>query len=219
MVQSRAGTGGNPGLNGLLMEAAQGGDLDAVKTLIKRGANVDAEDNNYETSLHAASREGHLDVVEHLVFSGAYIEAKDWSEWTPLHYASYAGHLKVVKYLVSNGANMGAKSKTGKTALSLALEMDKADVSKYLRKARQQKKKVKQPAATAEAMETAEGGMPTDDADTLYREHNPFSVLHDSSDLLENESQWQQTAAAKIKGIAGSPTFLGIAMFVVESTS
>ena len=46
-----------------LLEAARNGDLIKVQTLLEKGANPNAKDNNGWTPLHRAAFEGHVDVV------------------------------------------------------------------------------------------------------------------------------------------------------------
>ena len=47
------------------------GDLEVVRFLIVKGADVNAKDDNGLTPLHWSAREGHLEVVQALIKSGS----------------------------------------------------------------------------------------------------------------------------------------------------
>ena len=94
-----------------LIDAATGGQLEAVRTLLGQGANVEVEDDIHQfTRLYWAAFNGHLEVAELLLDSGASVDALNYANWTPLFSASARGHLAVVKLLVARGANVNHKS-------------------------------------------------------------------------------------------------------------
>ena len=67
-----------------LMTASKVGNLDAVRTLLDRGAAVDARDPAFQqTALMMAVRENHPDVVKLLVDRGADVNAKTRTGATP----------------------------------------------------------------------------------------------------------------------------------------
>jgi hypothetical protein len=72
-----------------LLEAATEGDLDGVKAMIARGANVNAWDQFCASALHYASQQGHIEVAELLIAKGARVNG---GPRTPLHYAAENGH-------------------------------------------------------------------------------------------------------------------------------
>ena len=74
-----------------LMEAATHGQLDAVRVLISRNANVNRIDDEGYTALHSAAQEGHLSVMELLISKGARIDARNNLGSTPLHKAAFNG--------------------------------------------------------------------------------------------------------------------------------
>ena len=51
----------------MLMLAASLGKLDFIPLLLSHGADIDAEDNDKATALHAAAREGHADICLELL--------------------------------------------------------------------------------------------------------------------------------------------------------
>ena len=80
--------------------ASGNGYLEVVKYLVSKGADVTAGDNY---AVKYASRNGHLEVVKYLVSKGADVTAGDNYA---VKWASENGHLEVVKYLVSKGAKL-----------------------------------------------------------------------------------------------------------------
>jgi ankyrin repeat protein len=65
-----------------LMEAAWGGQEEAVELLLDLGADIDAIDNHGMTSLIQAARCGHEKVVKILLTRGANAMVKDKNGWT-----------------------------------------------------------------------------------------------------------------------------------------
>lgn len=63
MLLHRCGGDIEKGASTPLMESAQEGHLDIVKSLICMGANVEAKNASDETSLHFAAENGHVEVM------------------------------------------------------------------------------------------------------------------------------------------------------------
>ena len=117
-----------------LQEAAAVGDVNLVRTLIEKGADVDSlEDSFLKTALHRAAMSGHKDVVELLLAEGADVEARD-RRATPLHYAVERGHRDIVELLISKGADVNAKDERGRSPLSLAEKSGHKEIVELLRK-------------------------------------------------------------------------------------
>jgi len=118
---------GSPANEGAaLRSAASSGDLQELKRLLDRGADIEAQ-NNYPaygwTALHWAADNNHLDVVKELLDRGADIDAQEDNGRTALHWAVENYNLDVVKELVHRGANVLTKATYGtSTALELARE-------------------------------------------------------------------------------------------------
>jgi ankyrin repeat protein len=87
-------------LNDDLIAAAKKGDVEAVKSLIAKGADVNARTNYGATALHFAADRGHLEVIKALVEAGADVNAKDnFYKMPPLSMAVMRRHKDVVAYL------------------------------------------------------------------------------------------------------------------------
>ena len=106
--------------------------LEEIKSLLKKGADLEAKDGDGETALLMAARRGHIEVVKYLVENGADLEAKDKDGDTALVGAAIWGKLDVVKCLAECGADLEAKDKDGRTALIKAANLVQFDVVKCL---------------------------------------------------------------------------------------
>ena len=80
-----------------LMIASLKGELEIVRHLIKRGAEVDKADNFGVTALHLAAQNGQVAVVESLLRHKANKEKATNDGATPLFSAAHNGHLEVVR--------------------------------------------------------------------------------------------------------------------------
>ena len=107
---------------GQLMSAAQSGDLETIKLLLKNGVEINAKDNAGYTALTWAAVEGQTNVVKLLLDKGADFNAKDTKGFTTLMIASEQGQTIVVKLLLDKGADINAKDTNATTALMVAVE-------------------------------------------------------------------------------------------------
>jgi hypothetical protein len=100
-----------------LLEAARFGDVEQVKLLLSKGADVNAKDRRGLTPLHLAcfSHRGRA-VAELLIAQGANINAKPDGR-TPLHVAAWSGNVPVAELLIAKGADIDAKANNGWTPL------------------------------------------------------------------------------------------------------
>jgi uncharacterized protein len=105
-----------------LLEAAKRGDLAAVRSLLKEGADPNAAQGDGLTALHAAAEAGQLEVAKVLIAAKANVEAKTRiGAYTPLHLAAGAGNAAVVGVLLQAGADAKAATSTTRvTPLHLA---------------------------------------------------------------------------------------------------
>ena len=88
-------------INQQFIKAAQNNQIDELKNLLDRGADIHANDDE---ALKLSAEHGHLEVVKFLVAQMANIYADD----DALGWAAGNGHLEIVKFLLSQGANIHA---------------------------------------------------------------------------------------------------------------
>jgi ankyrin repeat protein/beta-lactamase regulating signal transducer with metallopeptidase domain len=115
-----------------LIKAAVDGDIEQVKSLIAKNANVNLMDNNGQTPLHYAAGAGHRHIVEFLITRGADVNAMDKNGETPLYYAGDAGWKNVAELLIAQGADVNARNPGGETPLHSAAWGGREDVAKLL---------------------------------------------------------------------------------------
>lgn len=126
-----------PRIDEELRRAAIKGNVDSVKDLVSRGANVNMRHGGW-TILMFAAREDHPEVAKILLDNGADVNATgeergEWSGATALTIAAEKGHTDIVKVLLARGANVNAQNNHGSnTALMYAAEFDYPDVVKVL---------------------------------------------------------------------------------------
>lgn len=92
--------------------AAGNGHLEAVVTLLDRGADVNlaARNDRGDVPLHDAAAGGYAEVVDRLIQAGADVNAKTGdNQLTPLMMASAGGHLETVCLLLKAGADPAPK--------------------------------------------------------------------------------------------------------------
>ena len=109
---------------------AMRGDREAVRALLKQGADVSAAQGDGMTALHWAAERGDAALADMLVYAGANVGAVTRiGQYTPLHLASKTGSAPVVQALLKAGANASARATTtGVTPLHLAAASGNADV-------------------------------------------------------------------------------------------
>src|SRR4051812_38751650 len=94
-------------------DAAMKGDRDAVRALLKQGADVSAAKGDGMTALHFAAERGDVAMTEMLVYAGANVAAVTRiGQYTPLHLAGRAGNASVVRALIAAGGHPSAPAPT-----------------------------------------------------------------------------------------------------------
>jgi len=112
-----------------LFEAAYAGKTDEVEKLLKRGANIEAQDPVYKaTPLIYAAQQGYTETVKLLLDKGANIEARTNLGQTALIQAALDGHADTVKLLIDRGAILEDKDR----ATTLTAVLGNPDIVKML---------------------------------------------------------------------------------------
>ena len=111
----------------LLHSASLSADIAKIETLVRRRANVDAQDKDSKTALHYAAVNNRLDTVQMLVDAKANLEIEDKDGNTPIHYiVEQPEYYALAKYMVQKGVSLKHKNKAGLDPLDLAVN-SKAD--------------------------------------------------------------------------------------------
>lgn len=117
-----------------LFDAVKKGDAERLNDLIKKGVDLNCQNDMLLTPLHVAAECGYIAIIEILLKGGANINASGDYGMTPLHLASREGHLEVVKILLDRGANVKKVDKGRQTPLHFACSHNHYDVVKLLLK-------------------------------------------------------------------------------------
>lgn len=102
-----------------LIVAAKKGQLDCVRVVVERAANLFAIDRDANTCLHYAALYGHTQVVEYLIHKtrsrehgpggrdllDRFLNKRNICGFSALHYAIWRGHVAVVRLLLNSGAD------------------------------------------------------------------------------------------------------------------
>ncbi len=105
-------------------QAVFDGNIEALKSQLTAGAEVDANDDKFVgTFLHWAAAGGQNEIVELLIAKGADVNATDGDGDTPLHLAGNNTATKeIAELLIAKGADVNAKDAIGKTPLDWAIK-------------------------------------------------------------------------------------------------
>ena len=101
-----------------MYDAAEVGNIEAVKQHLAAGTDVNAKDKDGWSPLHPASYEGHQEIVELLIAKGADVNARvelgPQQGMTPLDSANNSDRTEIVSILRKHGGKTGAELKAGK---------------------------------------------------------------------------------------------------------
>jgi ankyrin repeat protein len=116
----------------LLVERAGAGDLDAVRQILGKGADVNVRTVKGETALMTAALNGDFRMVSLLIRKGANPNLKDVHGDTALTLAATKGHANIVRSLLMRGADVNARNVRGTTPLMWAAAFGHERVVKLL---------------------------------------------------------------------------------------
>jgi ankyrin repeat protein len=116
-----------------VVEAAMSGNRDAVRTLLKDGADVNTAQADGMTALHWAAQKGDVELAKVLLYASANVRATTRiGGYTPLLIASRNGDAAMIDTLLTGGADANNATTNGTTALMLASAAGKVDAVKLL---------------------------------------------------------------------------------------
>jgi len=115
--------------------AAHFGQLDSIRLLLARGADVAAVSKNAirNEPLQAAVASGEVEAARLLLDAGAAVDARSHGQFTALHIAAENGDLPLVKLLRAAGADPALRLETGATPEDLARAKGHPEVARFLR--------------------------------------------------------------------------------------
>ncbi len=120
-----------------LLGAVLKGDIDKIKNLINKGANVNDRPDTFpyieRTPLHFAAKTGNLEIIEILLDNGADVNIRSFEGTTPVYNAVKHGHNEAIKLLYRHGANLDlAAEGIGSTPLHSASYVGNLEAVKEL---------------------------------------------------------------------------------------
>ena len=133
LEQSRAKAPQKRGDTELHVAVARG-DISTSSNLIKRGADLNAVNDNGQTALMQAIRQDQTAVARLLIEQGAKIDIADEEGNTALHLAIQNGQLDVVQTLLAKGADPNRSNKAKDAPLLLATRADYPEIALQLLK-------------------------------------------------------------------------------------
>lgn len=104
-----------------LFYAARNNDIETVKALLEKGADVNAEEYvSQETPIHEAVKCGNVALVRLLLSHGADVNARNVCDETPLHVAAWSRNLEMAKLLVLKAADTRSRDFGDLTAFDVS---------------------------------------------------------------------------------------------------
>ena len=116
----------------LLNLAAGRNDKGIVQMLLKKGCNINSQDQIQNTPIYMATLNGYKEMVEFLIQNGADVNQKTKFGFTSIHAAIWFDKPEIEKVLLRNGAQVDQALNVGATALHIACENGNIKVAKHL---------------------------------------------------------------------------------------
>jgi len=115
------------------VDAAMNGNREAVRALLKDGADVNTTQADGMTALHWAAQKGDVELAKMLLYASANLKATTRiGGYTPLLIASKNGDAPMIETLAQAGADVNAMTMNGTTPLMLASAAGRAPAVKAL---------------------------------------------------------------------------------------
>ena len=119
-------------VRGTLVQAAEAGDMAAVRSRLREGGDVNAPGSDGATALHWAVRAEDDATVAMLLAAGAKASAANSLGVTPAYLAAELGNARILQRLLDAGAPVDAADQTGDTLLMAAVRSGVADAVRLL---------------------------------------------------------------------------------------
>lgn len=100
--------------------AAEAGQCEAIKELLKTGMDIDMKDDFGRAALHCAAQERHIAAVNVLLAYGSDPFTRDGEGKALIHYAAEGGYEELMWWLLDSEADVDARTGTGVTMLHSA---------------------------------------------------------------------------------------------------
>jgi ankyrin repeat protein len=123
---------GGANLNDELDNAVLSADLERVKFLLKKGADVNNKGSDGEAPLHIAVTNGDIEMIALLLDRKASIDGRDTDGFTPLALAAARNKTKAIELLAARGAALEGQIPGGYTPLFVAIGEGKFAAAKAL---------------------------------------------------------------------------------------
>lgn len=116
-----------------LADAAQQGDAEAVRALLKQKVDVNASQGDGSTALHWAAHNDDVEMAKALLAAGASVKATTRiGAATPLFMACRNGSAAMIEVLIKGGSDPNSTDEHGTTPLMMAASAGNADAVKTL---------------------------------------------------------------------------------------
>jgi ankyrin repeat protein len=186
-----------------VVDAAMSGNRDAVRTLLKDGADVNTAQADGMTALHWAAQKGDVELAKVLLYASANVRATTRiGGYTPLLIASRNGDAAMLDALLAGGADANNATINGTTALMLASAAGKVDAVRLLL-ARGADVNAKENVKGETALTFAAAYGRPDVVRELTAHHADVSVTTKSQDLASFAKEEQERLIAERGGLQG----------------
>ena len=109
-------------------------NMDIIKAMIGRGAEINISDLRLVTPVIVACSVGNPTVLDLFLKTADFVDIdhQDDNGWTALHHAVYSGNPQCVEICLAYGVDKQIKAKNGRKAIDLARYMDHGDCLSHL---------------------------------------------------------------------------------------
>ena len=125
-------TAGNDGLQ--LIIASEKGDMETVKSLLKKGVYIHTQDKEGRCALVAASYKNRLDIVDLLIAAGADVNMKDNTLQSAYLISTSEGFTELLNKTLNAGADVNSTDSYNGTGLIRAADRGHVEIIKELLK-------------------------------------------------------------------------------------